>query len=177
MSPAVNNSDRLTWPAPPGGALSGFRWPTARGAADGLRWRKPMATTEREALAADKRMIDRGGVIYYFELDDHQGLISPLIKIGYTGNLAARRRSLEKVWGKIILIASEPGGFALEQLRHWQFAACRTPAMRLHGGTEFFEQNQALCPSLDAHLCWLLDQLHGHPTKGGRPVLRGEVAA
>lgn len=171
--PDLDMNDRSTWPAPPGAVGDSFRWPAPRSLRDGLYWPEPRIRSEREALLQDHRTIERGGTIYYLELDDFNARIVAPLKIGFTVDLAARAKGLTKTWGRLIRIASEPGGRALEQLRHWQFMAARMPAMPLPGGSEMFEQDRLLFPALSAHIDWLLESSHGLADRSSRPFLHG----
>lgn len=170
--PDLDFIDRSTWPAPPGAPVN-FTWPAARTLRDGLYWPTPRIQSERQALVEDAHTIKRGGTIYYLELDDHNARIIAPLKIGFTVDLAARIKGLKKIWGPMILIASEPGGRALEQLRHWQFMAARMPAMPLPGGSEMFEQDRTVHPLLSAHIDWLLESHYGLTTSITRPFLPG----
>ncbi len=135
-----------------------------------MLWPAPKIRTERGAAKADAPAIAQGSVVYYVQsenpifVEEH----GP-IKIGHTTDLRRRETALAKDYGKVTVLAAEPGGRATEELRHWQFMETRLPQMlELTGGSEWFEWS----PPLDQYIDYLLCKAHGHPLPVRMP-LRG----
>lgn len=61
----------------------------------------------------------KGACVYYIQRQDG------LIKIGYSGNFAARLNSLTKEHGPLVVLATEAGDYDQEKFRHRQFAKFR----------------------------------------------------
>lgn len=74
---------------------------------------------------------DPASVVYYLQREDGD------IKIGYSANWYSRARALACEHGRLVLLATEPGGFTLEQHRHGNFSA-------LHVTGEWFRPGPAL---------------------------------
>lgn len=136
-------------PLPPG-VTAGFRWPDPRTPDDRMVWPRPVILTEPEALLADTESIRLGSVVYYVELavGPTYGAGRP-VKVGFTRRLRKRVAAVAKVWGPVADVLCEPGAYALEQLRHWQFRDSHMRWMPLAGGSEFFEQGAALRAHMD----------------------------
>lgn len=67
------------------------------------------------------------------------------VKIGVSQNVEHRIRAFNKAGGRrAILMATEPGGYALEKKRHSQFASLRVP------GTELFRYAPVLADHIDS---------------------------
>lgn len=137
----------------------------------GLWWPAPAIQTEELAAAADEDVVrDRGSVVYYMEFRDY-----PVVKIGHTVNLAARLESVAKAFGvepnaDIGITATEPGGKATEQLRHWQLMEARLPFINVDGGSELFYSDH---PMVTDHVAYLWHVEWGCPEKHQRKPMRG----
>ncbi|TCB94443.1 hypothetical protein E0H26_21205 [Micromonospora zingiberis] len=137
----------------------------------GLWWPAPAIQTEELAAEADEEMVrERGSVVYFMEFRDY-----PVVKIGFTANLPARLKSVAKAFGvtpdmDIFVTATEPGGKATEQLRHWQLMAARLPCIEVDGGSELFYSEH---PAVTDHIAYLWHVEWGCPEKYRRNPLRG----
>lgn len=87
--------------------------------------------------AGEQHRLD-GSVVYYVRLGDH-------VKIGTTVNLTLRLRALYLDHDASLLLAVEPGGFELEQIRHEQF-----DAERVHANRELFNPSPRLLAHIDS---------------------------
>jgi hypothetical protein len=90
------------------------------------------ASVEDERAARTGRFAGRDHVVYYVRVGNR-------IKIGYTTHLKQRLASI----GPEEVLATEPGGFKLEQHRHAQFAEYRVMKNR-----EWFVD----CPAIREHI-------------------------
>ena len=101
---------------------------------------------------AQKELHQKQSVVYYIRIHDH-------IKIGTTGNLKERLIAL-RIDGKDCVLATEPGGFKLEKMRHGQFDRLRI------GRKENFRPEPQLMHHIEA-----VRNFHGEPVMTGYKVV------
>lgn len=90
-------------------------------------------------VAAPAPLLPKGSVVYYICWRGRDE-----VKIGVTQNIEKRAQVLSTQRSRAIVMATEPGGYALERRRHRQFASLRL------AGTELFRYAPVLAEHIDA---------------------------
>lgn len=97
------------------------------------------------ALKFDAEDVAAGAVVYYASRGDG------LVKIGRTVNLTVRLRTLRRSYGKLEVLGTEPGSWAVERLRQNRFRRLQGPSRPgVPGGTEWYRPEAGLASHIAA---------------------------